>query len=184
MLLLDAINEVLPKLGEHPVTSTESKSPTLAVVIPQINMTSRNLLTRGWWFNTFEITLYPDSEGYIDVPLGTLKWIPEPGVSCIARGERFYNGVAQSFKFTVPIKGVVTQSVPFEELPESVAQAVLYGSLVIIYATDIGLEEVVRVWQGLASTAMAQMEAEHLENKRYSIRQSRRYLKLRSAMRA
>lgn len=183
MLLLDAINEVLPKLGEHPVTSTESKSPTLAVVIPQINATSRNLLTRGWWFNTFETTFYPDSEKFIDVPLNTLKFIPEASKSCIPRGERFYNGATRSYLFTEPVKGVITQSVPFEELPESVAQAVLYGALVVIYATDIGLEDVVRIWQGLATTAMAQMEAEHLENRRYSIRNSRRYSKLRSAMR-
>lgn len=183
MLLLNAINEVLPKLGEHPVTSTESKSPTLAVVIPQIEATTRNLLTAGWWFNTFNITLYPDSEKYIGVPLNTLKWIPEPGVSCIARGERFYNGDTQSFKFDGPVKGVVTQLVSFEELPESVAQAVLYTALVIIYATDIGLEEVVRIWQGLATAGMARMEAEHLENKRYSIRQSRRFRNLLSAMR-
>lgn len=182
MLLLDAINEVLPKLGEHPVTSTESKSPTLAVVIPQINATSRNLLTRGWWFNTFEATLYPDSEKFIDVPLDTLKWIPEPGASCVVRGERFYNGAKRSYEFDGPIKGIITQSVPFEELPESVAQSVLYGALVIIYSTDIGLEDVVRIWQGLATTAMALMEAEHLENKRYSIRNSRRYRNLRSAM--
>ena len=184
MLLLDAINEVLPKLGEHPVTSTEAKSPTLAVVIPQINATSRNLLTRGWWFNTFDATLYPDSEQFIDVPLNTLKWIPEPDVSCIVRGERFYNGKTRTFKFTEPVHGVITQDVPFEELPESVAQTVLYGALVIVYATDIGLENVVQIWQGLAGTAMSLMEAEHLQNQRYSIRKSRRYLKLRSAMRA
>ena len=184
MLLLDAINEVLPKLGEHPVTSTESKSPTLAVVIPQINATSRNLLTRGWWFNQFDTILYPDSEKFLDVPLDTLKFIPEPGVACIVRGARFYNGITRTFKFDAPVGGVLTQSVPFEDLPESAAQAVLYGALVIIYATDIGLEEVVRVWTGLASDALARMESEHLENRRFSIRNSRRYVKLRRAMRA
>lgn len=183
MLLLDAINEVLPKLGEHPVTSTAAKSPTLAVVIPQINATTRNLLTRGWWFNTFPVTLFPDAEKFIDVPNDTLKFIPDERISCVVRGERFYDGNKQSFLFTAPVKGLLTQNVAFEDLPESAAQRVLYESLVIIYATDIGLEQVVQVWQGLSATATALMEAEHLQHAKYSTRDSRRYKNLRRAMR-
>ncbi len=183
MLLLDAINEVLPKLGERPVTSTESKSPTLAVIIPQINASKRNLLTRGWWFNTFPTTLYPDAEKFIDVPNDTLKFLPTDRISCIARGERFYDGSKQSFLFDAAIKGVIVQNIPFEELPESVAQRVLYEALVVIYATDIGLEAVVQMWTALSSAAVAAMEAEHLENMRYTTKDSRRYRHLRQAMR-
>lgn len=183
MQLLTAVNEVLPKLGEHPVTSVAAKSPTLAVVIPQIEATTRNLLTVGWWFNTTETTFYPDSQNFVDTPERLLKFIPEPGVTAVVRGERFYDVVNQTFKFKAPFKGRITALVDFEELPESVAQKVLYDSLVIIYATDIGLENVIRVWQEMANNATAAMEAEHLQNMRYTTRQSRRYQNLRRAMR-
>lgn len=183
MQLLKAINEVLPKLGERPVTSTESRSPTLAVVIPQIETSTRNLLTRGWWFNEYETTLYPDPEGYIAIPSNTLKLITERDKPGVQRGLRLFNITDQTEKWSGPVKATITVNLDFESLPESVAQYVLYSALVIIYATDIGLEEVVRVWSGMESDAQARMEAEHLQNMRYSIRNSRRYRNLRSAMR-
>lgn len=183
MLLLTAVNTVLPKLGEHPVTSLDAKSPTLAVIIPQINETLRQLLIPGWWFNTTHTTFYPDSEKYVDVPEGLLKFIPDCGTDATARGERFYSPTRQSFKWDAPFDGTFTTLVPFEELPESVASRVLYEALVVIYATDIGLEQVIQIWSGLADKATADMESEHLQNKRYSTRNSRRYAHLRSAMR-
>lgn len=183
MLLLSAVNEVLPKLGEHPVTSTEAQSPTLAVVIPQIKSTLRNLLTQGWWFNTSRVKFFPDSEKFVDTPVGLLKFIPEAGVTAVARGERFYDIVKQSYEFDAPFSGAITTLLDFEELPESVAQRVLYEALVIIYATDIGLEQVIQIWDGMAKAAQASMEAEHLQNMRYSTKTSRRYLNLRRAMR-
>ena len=48
MKLLDAVNLVLPKLGERPVTSLEVKHPTLAVLLPIIEQTQINTLQRGW----------------------------------------------------------------------------------------------------------------------------------------
>lgn len=183
MKLLTAINEVLPKLGERPVTSTDTRSPTLAVVIPQLEATLRNVLTRGWWFNEYSTTLYPDPEGFIAIPSTTLKIITERDKPGVQRGLRLFDVENQTEKWTGPVKATITTSVGFEDLPESVAQYILYSALVIIYATDIGLEEVVRVWSGMESDALARMEAEHLQYKRYSIRDSRRYRNLRSAMR-
>lgn len=183
MKLLTAINEVLPKLGERPVTSTDSRSPTLAVVIPQIEATTRNLLTQGWWFNEHTTTLYPDSEGYIALPSNTLKLLSEPTKPAVQRGLRLFNLADQTEKWTGPVKATITVNLGFEELPESVAQAVLYSALVVIYGTDIGLEEVVRLWTTMSNDAQARMESEHLQNMRYSTRSSRRFFNLRSAMR-
>lgn len=183
MKLLSAINEVLPKLGERPVTSTASRSPTLAVVIPQIEASVRNMLTLGWWYNEHSTTLYPDSEGEIALPSNTLKLLLEPTYQGVQRGLRLFNTETQTFKWSGPVKATLTHNLDFEELPESAAQAALYAALIVIYSTDIGLEEVVRVWTQMANDAQARMEAEHLQNKRYSIRNSRRFRNLRSAMR-
>lgn len=183
MKLLSAINEVLPKLGERPVTSTDSRSPTLAVVIPQIEASVRTLLTYGWWFNEYTTTLYPDSEGYIALPSNTLKIVTTRDFQGVQRNLRLFDMASQTDKWTGPVTATITSLLDFEELPESAAAAALYSALVIIYATDIGLEEVVRVWSGLETTARATMEAEHFQNMRYSTRNSRRFRNLRSAMR-
>ena len=42
MKLLDAVNLILPKLGEHPVTSLTIKHPTLAIVHFKMTMTTPN----------------------------------------------------------------------------------------------------------------------------------------------
>ena len=76
MKLLDAVNLVLPKLGERPVTSLEVKHPTLAVLLPIIEQTQVNTLQRGWWFNEYEYTAYPNAQGEIDIGATSVNgWI-------------------------------------------------------------------------------------------------------------
>ena len=186
MELLKAVNEILPKLGEHPVTSLESKNPTLGVILPQIDSEIDSVLQSGWWFNTFDVDLFPNSEGEIDVPEDTLSFVAKAGQTpLVQRGERFYNKQDRSYVFPVgtKISGKLYQRMSFEELPQSAAKFVLYSALVTIYATDIGLEQVVQLWSTAATQAQALMEQEHLRQMKYTIKQSRRYGKLRRAMR-
>lgn len=183
MKLLDAINKILPKLGEHPVTSTEAKTPTLGVIIPQIETEIDDVLMAGWWFNEFPVDLYPNSEGQIVVPVDTLSFVPDRrSGSVVQRGELFYNGDTRSYTFTGKISGKLIQRLDFEELPESAAAFVFKSALVTCYATDIGLESVVQLWQGQANAASALMDAEHLKHKKYSIKQSPRFINRRRAM--
>jgi len=182
--LLDAVNEILPKLGEHPVTSLDSKSPTLGVILPEIDSQIDQLLQPGWWFNTFHVDLYPNSEGYIDVPEDTLSFVSDPQYGVIVqRGERFYNAATRNYQFTGKVSGKLIQRMSFEELPASAARFVMYSALVIIYLTDIGLEQVVQSWSAQANIAQAAMEQEHLRQRQFTIKQSRRYRNLRRAMR-
>ena len=183
MDLLKAVNSILPKLGEHPVTSVEAKSPTLAVVLPQLDETRMSLLITGWWFNEYPVTLYPDSEGGITTPNDMLSFVPDGRLHLAQRGKQFFNTADRSYKFPGPVRGVLVQDVPFEELPESVAQYVLYSALVVIYATDIGFEQVVQIWSGMANAAQAAMEAEHMKQMKYTIKSSKRWTNLRRALR-
>ncbi len=183
MKLLDAVNSILPKLGEHPVTSIEDKSPTLAVVLPQLNETRITLLMNGWWFNEYPATLPLTVESEVEVPIDTLSFVPCGRIRVAQRGEKFFNTAERSFKFKAPLAGTITQDVPFEELPESVAQYVLYSALVVVYATDIGFEQVVQIWNGMAAAAQANMEAEHMRQMKFTIKSSKRWGNLRRALR-
>jgi hypothetical protein len=182
MDLLKAVNAILPKLGEHPVTNLNLKHPTLGIILPVMESTADSILMRGWWFNEYQYTVYPDSEQFAGVPADTLEFLPDES-GPVVRGRRFYNTLTNSFKFDEPIVGRIRVRVAFEELPESVAYLVLYTAMVEVYLTDIGLEAVVREWQYKMSVAEAQAGAEHLRNKRYGTRKSRRYQRIRNAMR-
>lgn len=185
MQLLKAVNAILPKLGERPVTSLESRNPTLGVILPQIDMEIDRVLMAGWWFNTyFNVDLFPNSEGQIDVPEDTLSFVTNATSTPAAqRGELFYNPDTRSYTFPGKITGTLRQRMTFEELPETAAQYVLYSALVTIYTTDIGLEQIVQQWMAYAHSGLAAMEQEHLRQRKYTIKNSRRYVNLRRAMR-
>lgn len=184
MDLLRAVNEILPKLGERPVTSLEAKSPTLAVILPQIDCEVALILSPGWWFNTaYDVDLFPDSEGNLNVPDDTISFVSNRSYpDVVVRGKRFYSLKDRSYHFTDKIRGTLIQTMGFEDLPENAARFVLYSAMVTIYATDIGLEQVVQLWTQYSQQARAQMEQEHLRQRGYSVKQNSRYRKLRAAM--
>lgn len=182
MDLLQAVNNILPKLGEHPVTKLDINHPTLAVILPVVESNLDSTLLRGWWFNEYEYTVYPDPQQKAAVPVDTLEFLPDE-VGPVVRGREFFNTGDSSFKFAEPFKGRIKVRLEFDELPESVAYLVLYTSLVEVYLTDIGLEQVVQEWKAKALSADAQASSEHLRNKRHSTKKSHRYQRIRNAMR-
>jgi hypothetical protein len=184
MDLLTAVNLILPAMGEHPVTRIDVKHPTLAVILPVIDSKIDTCSMRGWWFNEFKHTLYPDSEGGIALPDDTLAFIPDEGYEGSVRGTRLFNKARLDFIWTGPVPGVIQLRLPFDELPESVATYVFYDALVQIYLVDIGLESVVGEWKTIAANAETLATNEHLRNMRHTTMKSARYARLRSAMRS
>lgn len=183
MLLLEAINLILPKLGEHRVTRLDIKHPTLAVILPEVENELRKLLARGWWFNEFDYTAYPDSEKAITLGTDTITFTPGCADVAVQRGQKLYNPITLSYAFDEPVKGRARVYVPFDELPESAAQTVYYSGLTNAYITDIGLTQEVQTWGSQAAGAYSDLLSEHLRQKKYSTRQSRSFRRLVSALR-
>lgn len=183
MDLLTAVNRILPVLGERPVTSLDTRNPTLAMLLPKIDTKIEDVSTQGYWFNTFKVTLYPDEAGEVAVPTDTLAFTPSK-VEAIVRGKRLFNPDDMTYVFSGPVEGVLITRVPFNELPESVASLVWYSTLVDAYVTDIGMESSVNEWRGQAMNAEARMTSEHLRNRKYSTASSPRFQRIRQAMRA
>lgn len=171
MTLLEAINRVIPALGEYPVDSIETRNPTVGIVLNAIDNARHDLLIRGWWFNRFETTLYPDSNGVYKAPAGTLEWVPG-NVQAILRGDRFINPKDTSDKFpeVKSLTGTVTLDVSFDDLPESFKLWVVYKAMVDAYLDDIGLEEIVGQWQREAYNAENLVLTQHLRFHKYSTR--------------
>lgn len=184
MELLKAVNLILPAMGEHPVTRIDIKHPTLAVILPVIDSNIDKELMRGWWFNEFTHTLYPNSEREIYLPDDTLAFIPERGQEGSVRNKRLFNKATLDFMWDGPVKGSLQLRLPFEELPESFATFVFYKALVQVYLVDIGLESVVAEWKQVYKESEFLCTNEHLRNMRHSTQKSGRYARLRGAMRS
>lgn len=183
MQLLTAVNLMLPKLGEHPVTSLDTKHPTVAIILPEVDNELLSVLIKGWWFNAYEYTAYPDSEKHITLGTDTLSFVPAE-VDAALRAQRLFNPTNLSYTWDAPVKGVIIQRVEFEELPETVAQHVWYSALVNAFVTDLGMSEDVKVWKAKADAAYTDMLAEHLRHKKYSTSKSPRFRRLRCALEA
>ena len=185
MELLTAVNLILPKLGEHPVTSITVKHPTLAIILPEIDNILVSVLSKGWWFNTYEYTARRDPEGYIALGTNILSFIPDNRSPMAAqRGIQLFNTETMSFKWDRDVTGLVTQKLEFNVLPESAAQHIMYSALVTSYITDLGSTNEIQAWQILANSAYTMLLSEHLRNRKYSTAKSPRYQRLLRARKA
>lgn len=184
MKLLDAVNLVLPKLGERPVTSLEVKHPTLAVLLPLINQKLRSVLRRGWWFNEYEYTAPLGIDGTITLGTDTLSFVPDIPDTAVARGLQLFNPKTFDYTFTEPVSGRITQYVVFDELPESAAEHIWYSALVEAFTTDIGVTSELQVWQTLAGAAWSELVAEHLSQKKHNTRKTRAWRRYVRALRS
>lgn len=183
MELITAVNLMLPKLGEHPVTNLDINHPTLAIILPEVENELIQLLIRGWWFNEYNVTLYPDSEKHIVLGTDVLSFTPDC-VEAAVRGTQLFNPTTLDYTWDAPVKGRVKQRVDFNKLPETAAQFVWYSALINAYVTDLGTTQDVQVWQTRAGAAFTQLLAEHLRNRKYSTTDTVRFRRLRAAMRA
>jgi len=178
MNLLTAVNLMMPKVGERPVTSLEVKHPTLAVLLPLIEFNTRKTLKTGWWFNKYPYEAFPNVDGEITLGDDTLSFVPDYSGVAVLRGLKLFNPETLLYTFTSSVKGTVTQYVPFDELPESAAQYIFYSSLVEAYTTDIGVTQELQIWQTLAGQGWSDLMSEHLRQMKHSTRRSRKWRKL------
>lgn len=182
MLLLDAVNYMMPKLGEHEVTSVEARHPTVALILPEIEDVLRIVLGKGWWFNEFNTTLFPDSEQEINLGVDVINVVPYADGIAVQRGRRMYNPITFSYKFESPLDVRIRQYVPFEEVPEPAAVWVRNQALTNVYTSDLGVTPDLQVWATMVEKAASDLLAEHLRNKKYTTRNSRPFRRLRNAI--
>lgn len=184
MKLLSAINNILPHLGENPVTSVDIRHPTVALVQDAINEAKLMLLSQGWWFNERNLTLYPSPEGEIYAPDNVLAFYCLDGQEVDIRGERMYDIKNGTYFFTRKVEARVIDDLTFEELPNYAALVVMYAAAHNTYTKDFGVESVVQYLMKLETEARIMLQQEELRKRKYnSLKNNRafRFLKVRRA---
>lgn len=182
VLLIDAVNTILPKLGERPVTSVTTPHPTVSIALQVLNQLRKSVLTRGWWFNQYEYKAYPDINGEIYLSVDTLTFYPDKAGTAITRGTQLFNLRDSTFVFTEAVTGRVVQDIPFDLLPESVAHYIVWAALVQMHVSDVGMTAETQAWQENANTALATMHHEHVRQRQYSTRDKPEYQRIRRSM--
>ena len=168
MELLQAVNTVLPHLGEHVVTRIEgTRHPTVDLITAAIERQRLTVLSAGLWFNEIIVDLPVNTDGQIDVPYGTVAVY---GVDCAVEidGERFFDLLTGSVYFSNSIKVKLVRDIVFEKLPINVALAVTYAAGAEVYLQDYGRENSVEELQRMADRSWVLVHQEDLRKRRYN----------------
>lgn len=174
MDMLEAVNTVLPYMGEHVVTRIEgAKHPSVDLIQAAIKRQQVTLLTTGWWFNELHLKLFPNPQGFIDVPENTLEAYGK-NISVTLDGERFFNLDEGSRYFTKPLEVKIVRNVPFEKLPETAALYVTYKAAIEVYTADLGAEDVLQVLNNYANDNLVSFKELNLRQRKYNSKRTAR----------
>lgn len=185
MKLLDAINNILPHLGENPVTTSDSsKNPTVAIILDSIEEAKTTLITKGWWFNERTITLFPSSENEIFAPTNVLAFYPTDGRRVEIRADKMYDLDNGTFLFTEKVEGRLVDNLTFEELPTYAALVIQYKAAISVYTKDFGPESTIQVLSKGERESYDMLMTEHLRKRKFNSVNNRRGARFINALRS
>jgi hypothetical protein len=126
--MLEAVNQLLTAIGTTPVNTLEVPGLTDASIARDtIELTAREVQTRGWWFNTMRNFVFSPSGGAIIVPANITSVRPSLATPTQAGETRQFTMVSgklfdlmtNSHTFTSQVRADVICLYDFEQLPES-----------------------------------------------------------------
>lgn len=132
MQYLDAVNLLLKKVGTRAVSSVDVNHPDVVDAKSTIDLAVSAVLDRGWWFNKREtVTHTPNTEGYINLGIQTLRIEPDNATRRIypilsLRGSRVYDVQNNTFVFHQTITVDEYIKLEWEELPATARMYIAY----------------------------------------------------------
>lgn len=174
MILLDAVNLCLRYIGEMPIPSTVDidsldELHEAQIIRKELLNTSKELQTRGWWFNREHWTFVPDAiNGKISVPVTVLA-IKGTSDTYTIRGGNLYDVEGNTLIFDDKVECVVIWELSFEELPQSFAQLVAYTTARDVQSFLRGDTSADKRLQEKVSQAYLTVQKEDLSHSQYNL---------------
>lgn len=144
----DAINEILLSLNELPLDTEDAiEDIQLAVIIDkQLEITKKQVLSKGWYFNTITMSLYPNSDKKIIIP-DTFLSVDDSGNNneIVVRDWKLFDKDNLTFNFDNPIECIVVQDIEFDDIPHVFADHIVQVASLKAYINIIGNTEDVQV---------------------------------------
>ena len=184
MDLLTAVNTILPFLEANPVTTVDTKHPTVAAILASIDNARLLTLSDGYWFNKERKTFFLTPENKILAPLNTLALYPTQNQNYEIRGDYIYDLDNSTFTFTQGFDAVVYMDIQFEELPLFAALTVQWRAAVNAYTQDYGMEGTIKLLMEREREADALLERENLRKLQYSAMRSNPGFRYLNALRS
>lgn len=183
--ILDAINNILPHLGEAVVTSVDARHPTVALIVQALTLARQSLLSEGWWFNEEQRVLYVNPDGLLPTPINLLALYSNTSTVLEPRGEYIYNLSEGTGIFTpnASYSARLVVDLPFDQLPTYAALYLQYSAAITVYTQDFGVEKVISALGQSAAMAYNMLEQEELRKRQYTGTANRAMWEITSALR-
>lgn len=162
---LDVLNHMLNVIGEDPVTTEDSDHPSALSAMVELNRVTKELQTRGWWFNTeYGLNLSPNENGQIIIPSTTLYIDPTDSSSkLVRRGGKLYDPINHTFNIGKSVPVDVVLLLPVEDLPEVAAMYLMHACAYDFYVNDDGDETKSNRLETRMNKAWANLQSEELK---------------------
>lgn len=165
---LEAVNIMLGSIGESPVNMITAGLSEANLAKTVLTQTSRQVQTRGWYFNTEVMTITPDVTGNLYLPNNTLK--ADTGFEhIIVRGNRLYNRLDNTFVFPAGFKVGLVLGLDFTDLPEVARNYVTVRAARIFQDRTVGSTSLRGFQQEDEITAKLMLEETEIENGNYNL---------------
>lgn len=160
---LDLINAMIGTLGEAPLVEVDDGHPLVASAKAIIGPTLKELLGRGWWFNTETRELSPDPDTkFIYLPGDALQLDATVHYGLQPRGRRLYDTRTGNYvmvEYPIPVR--FFSMVSIEDLPE-VFYTVLSHECKLRFQTTYDADQLkIAELQRVSQVAMLYLKAEH-----------------------
>lgn len=133
---LSIINAMLRITGEFAVDSTLDNHPDVVTASALLDDERKDFLGEGFWFNTHTLDLFPDVNGFIYVPDGTLALdATDINVDVSIRGNRLFDNNNNTFVFTGKVEVEIIKDMVEDEIPPLAVSVIRYNS-VLTFAAD------------------------------------------------
>lgn len=125
---LEALNFLLSQVGAAPVSTTANPLPDLASAQLRMYEAMVWVQKKGWWFNRLlRQEGVPDETTHeIDLPENTLKIITAYPTFLIARENKVFSPLYNTYEINLPIEMDIILLLDWESIPGSAQDAVMY----------------------------------------------------------
>ena len=169
MTELDAVNIVLPYLGEHTVSTLNSRSPTVSLIQDALKNNAGTLLAEGFWFNKQIRKLYPDTSGIIYTPDSMLALYPTGNTLFEPRGNKLWDITNSTWYFESEVEALIIDNLLFDELPLYAQETCCYMAAIELYAKDFGVDSTYQLLQQKYQQAALLLRQENLRKSKFNM---------------
>lgn len=165
---LDAVNQMLMSIGQGRVNSLNTSSSVDAENAElTLANTTREVQSRGWWFNReYDYPLVADEAGAISMPNNCLSFAPQRDYQTflVWRGGRLYDRYNHTFDFETgyTVYGSIVWHLPFDALPHTARQYIGRRAGREFQIGAVGADLLYKFTREMEAEAEAELLREHL----------------------